>query len=92
MSVCIKKYSTKYQIKSLIKIVSGAHEAPGQYATGIIVQRYTSGQTINVVVEITAHHFGFFQFKICPNEDFSLDKGQDCFDRFSVGHLKNLQN
>ena len=59
---------------------------------GIIVQRYTSGQTINVVVEITAHHFGFFQFKICPNEDFSLDKGQDCFDRFSVGHLDNLQN
>ena len=41
-----------------------------------------TGSTIDVKVEITADHRGFFEFKVCPNEDFSLDKTQDCFDRF----------
>jgi hypothetical protein len=40
-----------------------------------------TGQTIDVEVEITAHHMGYFDFKVCPNEDFNLDKGQDCFDK-----------
>jgi hypothetical protein len=40
-----------------------------------------TGETIDVEVEITAHHMGYFDFKVCPNEDFSLDKGQDCFDK-----------
>ena len=43
--------------------------------------RIFTGQTIDVEVEITAHHMGYFDFKVCPNEDFSLDKGQDCFDK-----------
>jgi hypothetical protein len=40
-----------------------------------------TGETIDVEVEITAHHMGYFDFKVCPNEDFTLDKGQDCFDK-----------
>ena len=40
-----------------------------------------TGETIDVQVEITAHHMGYFDFKVCPNEDFQHDKGQDCFDR-----------
>jgi hypothetical protein len=62
-------------------LYSGEHEAPGRFATGLIVRRYTSGQIINVEVQITADHKGYFTFRVCPNEDFRLDKGQDCFDR-----------
>ncbi len=31
----------------------GQHEAPGPFATGFIVKRYTSGQTIDVQVAIS---------------------------------------
>ena len=59
---------------------TAVQEAPGKFATGTIVKRYTSGQIIDVTVEITANHYGYFQFKVCPNEDITKDKGQDCFD------------
>ena len=59
---------------------TAVQEAPGRFATGTIVKRYTSGQIIDVTVEITANHKGYFDFKVCPNEDFTRDRGQDCFD------------
>ena len=41
------------------------NETPGKYASGTIVANYTSGQTIDVAVKITANHKGWFEFKLC---------------------------
>jgi len=57
------------------------NETPGKYASGTIVANYTQGQAINVEVKITANHKGWFEFKLCENNDPSKDKTQECFDR-----------
>ncbi|KAJ8958026.1 hypothetical protein NQ318_002030 [Aromia moschata] len=44
-----------------------AHEYGGTYGQGIIVRRYGVGSVITIRVELTANHFGYFEFSICPN-------------------------
>ena len=57
------------------------HEAPGgKYANGIIVADYQSGEAIEVDIEITANHKGFFVFKLCENNNVAADKDQSCFE------------
>ena len=58
------------------------HEAPGgKYANGIIVRDYYSGESIKVVVDVTANHYGYFTFKLCPNNNILQDPTQECFNR-----------
>ena len=33
-----------------------------------------------MIVDITANHQGYFEFKICPNNDIFKDPDQSCFD------------
>merc|ERR1712059_76312 len=56
------------------------HEVPGRYANGHIVASYNQGQTLKVSIDITANHLGYFQFKLCPNNNIHKDPKQDCFD------------
>ncbi|CAF1371586.1 unnamed protein product [Adineta steineri] len=42
------------------------HEDGGIYATGIIGRTYESGEMINTTIDITANHFGYFEFRLCP--------------------------
>jgi len=59
------------------------HQAPGGvYANGNIVADYTQGSWIDVFVDITTNHLGFFTFRICPNNDIKQDPEQDCFDKY----------
>lgn len=58
-----------------------AHEAGGVFANGIIVREYRPGQAIDIEVDVTANHFGYFTFKLCPNNNTAFDPEQDCFDR-----------
>lgn len=61
------------------------HEAPGGvFATGIIVRKYRQGQTISVKIQITAKHKGFYEFKLCPNNNVLQDPTQACFDRLKL--------
>ncbi|CAF0764097.1 unnamed protein product [Rotaria sp. Silwood1] len=62
------------------------HEDGGIYATGIIGRTYESGTMINTTIDITANHFGYFEFRLCP-----LDMGhsrrprrltQQCLDQY----------
>ncbi|CAF2382331.1 unnamed protein product [Rotaria sp. Silwood2] len=62
------------------------HEDGGIYATGIIGRTYESSTTINTTIDITANHFGYFEFRLCP-----LDMGhsrrprrltQQCLDQY----------
>ena len=57
------------------------HEAPGgPFANGIIAREYRPGQDIEVHIDITANHFGHFEFKLCANNDTRRDPDQSCFD------------
>ena len=38
------------------------------------------GSFIPVIVDITANHQGYFEFKICANNDIFMDPEQSCFE------------
>ena len=42
------------------------NEAGGRYANGIISAEYQEGQVIEIVVDVTANHRGWFEFNVCP--------------------------
>ncbi|ESO95783.1 hypothetical protein LOTGIDRAFT_116739 [Lottia gigantea] len=57
------------------------HQPPGKYAQGIISGCYAPGtKWIDIKVEITANHLGYFQFKLCPNNDIGCAVEQSCLD------------
>ena len=59
------------------------HEAPGGvFATGTIVRNYTQGQIISATIQITANHKGFYEFRMCPNNNVNKDPTDECFQRF----------
>ena len=43
---------------------SQPHVFPGKYANNIITRTYKQGQIVNVKVQITANHKGYFTFKV----------------------------
>ena len=57
------------------------HEPGGQYATGKIGKTYHEGQIINITVDITANHYGYFEFRLCQNDEFMKAVTQECFDK-----------
>ena len=52
-----------------------------RYANGIIVREYQTGDAMNITVEVTANHKGYFTFRMCPVEIQNQDPDQECFDR-----------
>ncbi|KAJ8307911.1 hypothetical protein KUTeg_014558 [Tegillarca granosa] len=58
------------------------NEAGGIYAKGVIARHYRPGEIINVEVEITANHKGWFEFKLCPNNDVTKKVTQECLDKY----------
>ena len=66
------------------------HEAPGgPFANGIIAREYRPGQDIEVHIDITANHFGHFEFKLCANNDTRQDPHQSCFDGYVFSRLQH---
>jgi len=59
------------------------HEAGGKFANGIITKTYTKGQKIDVTLDLTANHGGWFEFQICGPMKDKLTKITDAC-------LKNL--
>ncbi|KAG8199106.1 hypothetical protein JTE90_016243 [Oedothorax gibbosus] len=57
------------------------NEMGGRYGNGIIVRNYKPGQVIHTVVDITANHRGYFEFRLCPNKSPKKEVSQDCLDR-----------
>ena len=43
---------------------------------------YQPGQEVQVTIEVTANHKGYFEFKLCPNNNVNMDPEQDCFDKY----------
>lgn len=60
------------------------HEAGGTYAKGIISRHYSVGQEIDIEIELTANHYGFFEISICPNNNPAQEATQECLDHFEL--------
>ena len=58
-------------------------ETPGRFATGTIVETYKEGQVMDVEIQVTTNHHGWFEFRICENNDINKDKDQSCFDKYA---------
>ena len=52
-----------------------------RFANGIIVRDYQPGGVMNITVDVTANHKGFFTFRMCPVVSEGVDPDQECFDR-----------
>ncbi|RZC40731.1 uncharacterized protein BDFB_012617 [Asbolus verrucosus] len=63
-----------------------ANENTGIYGQGIIAKEYVSGSIIDVQIELTTNHMGFFNFSLCVLEDpDSPESGEDCFKPLTLG-------
>ncbi|GFO13098.1 cell wall integrity and stress response component 4-like [Plakobranchus ocellatus] len=54
------------------------NEAGGKYATGIITRTYTQGAEVKAKVMITANHKGWFEFGICPVNNYTVKATEEC--------------
>ena len=52
---------------------------------------------MDVEIQVTTNHHGWFEFRICENNDIDKDKDQSCFDKYAsfsyhfMVHLTALQ-
>ena len=47
----------------------------------MIVREYQPGDAMNITVEVTANHMGYFTFRMCLVREQNQDPDQECFDR-----------
>jgi aryl-phospho-beta-D-glucosidase BglC (GH1 family) len=58
-----------------------------QFTSDNIVETYTAGSDIDLSVVITAHHMGWFEFRVCDKSELNDPKGeitQACLDRHQL--------
>ncbi|CAH1794948.1 unnamed protein product [Owenia fusiformis] len=60
------------------------NEAGGKYANGIIVQQYEVNDIINITVELSANHKGWFEFRICPTNDPYKKATHECMNKHKL--------
>jgi len=58
-----------------------ANEMGGTYGLGIITETYIENQVIDIEIELTAYHQGFFEFRLCPLNTMSRPTSQACLDK-----------
>jgi hypothetical protein len=58
------------------------HEPGGKYATGIISKKFDQGTRIQATIELESNtQGGWFEFRLCVNNERMRKVKQDCFDR-----------
>nr|XP_053626511.1 uncharacterized protein LOC128684383 [Cherax quadricarinatus] len=62
------------------------NEAGGTWGTGTISKVYREGQVMTATVHLTANHMGWFEFRLCPNNDPQKYVKQSCLNK-NVLHL-----
>lgn len=56
------------------------NELGGKFGkTGLVPRTYQQGDLIDLKVKLTAHHKGYFAFKICPILDGQITEDEACF-------------
>ena len=56
------------------------HEDGGKYGKGIISGQFEPGQVMTTQTQITAHHKGWVEFKLCSRETTSANDLKSCLD------------
>ncbi|XP_062594876.1 uncharacterized protein LOC134256230 [Saccostrea cucullata] len=65
------------------------NEGGGKYSSGVISKCYTkTSSMIEVKVQITANHLGYFEFRLCEHNDPFTPVTQECLDE----HVLTLYN
>lgn len=62
------------------------NEAGGKYATGRIVKKSAPGSVLDVTVELTTNHKGWFEFRLCENNNPKKRVTHECLNK----HLLQL--
>ena len=57
------------------------HENGGKYGQGTIVKTYKVDTDIEIGVELTANHQGYFEFRLCPLNQQAGGETDQCFDQ-----------
>ncbi|XP_018024961.1 uncharacterized protein LOC108680598, partial [Hyalella azteca] len=57
------------------------NEEGGKYGTGVITATYKEGAEVELGVELTANHQGFFEFRLCPNNNPKRPVLNSCLDQ-----------
>ena len=55
------------------------NELGGKYDRGIIPRKFENEQVIPLVVQVTAHHQGWFEFRLCEQAKDEKYENEDCF-------------
>ncbi|CAB4058180.1 unnamed protein product [Lepeophtheirus salmonis] len=58
------------------------NEAGGIFGQGIITRKYEKGSPIKIRIQLTANHMGYFEFRICPNNNKKQPASQKCLDQY----------
>ncbi|XP_057375299.1 uncharacterized protein LOC130696232 [Daphnia carinata] len=58
-----------------------SNDEGGLYGTGVIGKTYRQGSVINATVLLTANHYGFFTFRLCPKTSAQQLVTQQCLDQ-----------
>lgn len=61
-----------------------SNENGGIYGSGVIVQKYKEGSTIDVIVRLTASHLGYFEFNLCPLKTIKELETDECFNKYPL--------
>jgi len=56
-------------------------ELGGQYGLGVVAANLSQAQVLQVEVELTAYHGGYFEFRLCPHNTRTRPVAQRCLDR-----------
>ncbi|XP_071522308.1 uncharacterized protein [Panulirus ornatus] len=57
------------------------HEAGGTWGTGVISRVYREGQVMVATVHLTTNHLGWFEFRLCPNNEPGSFVRQKCLNK-----------
>lgn len=60
------------------------HENGGKYGNSIISRRYVVGQKMDVELDLTTNHYGWFEFKLCPVNSKTKIATQECMDKYPL--------
>ncbi|KAL7640472.1 UNVERIFIED_CONTAM: hypothetical protein RMT77_008747 [Armadillidium vulgare] len=63
------------------------NESGGIFGTGLISRVYREGEEITVTVHLTANHLGWFEFRICANDQFQHFVTQKCLNENALSLL-----
>lgn len=63
---------------SFSEAIPRKHELGGKYGQGVIVKTYTNEETVDIGVQITSNHLGYFSFEICNLDKFGKES-EECF-------------